>query len=411
MTLPKKADVVVVGAGPTGLTLACTLRAADLDVLVLDKVAEGANTSRAAVIHARTLEVLDELDITPRLVAEGCHRADLHRPRPSPRPRSAGLQRPAHPVPIHPDAAPISHRSDPGRTPRRAERPGPPALDRHLRGPTATGAVVTAADANGMPETVQARYVVGADGLNSVVRTSAGIGFTGDSYDASFVLADARLDWPLPTNEVQLFFAPAGLVVVAPLPGGRHRIVATLDQAPETPNAGLVQAVLDERGPGGAHVVDVAWSSRFRVQHRVADTYRNGALLLAGDAAHVHSPAGGQGMNTGIQDAVDLGHTLIDVLTGQAADTALDGYQQRRRPVAEQVVAADRPRHPAGHTPRTCATHRSQPRHVPRQPNPRGATTHRHPDRRTSKHQRRHRTHKKIRVRTLPGPHPVAMGA
>ena len=79
-------------------------------------------------------------------------------------------------------------------------------------------------------------------------------------------------DWPLPTNEVQLFFAPAGLVVVAPLPGGRHRIVATLDQAPETPNAALVQGVLDERGPGGAHVVDVAWSSRFRVQHRLADT-------------------------------------------------------------------------------------------------------------------------------------------
>ena len=127
-------------------------------------------------------------------------------------------------------------------------------------------------------------------------------------------------------------------MVVAPLPGGRHRIVATLDQAPETPDAALVQGVLDERGPGGAHIREVAWSSRFRVQHRLADNYRSGSLFLAGDAAHVHSPAGGQGMNTGIQDAVDLGHTLIDVLSGQAADAALDGYQHRRRPVAEQVV-------------------------------------------------------------------------
>jgi 2-polyprenyl-6-methoxyphenol hydroxylase-like FAD-dependent oxidoreductase len=101
---------------------------------------------------------------------------------------------------------------------------------------TATGAVVTASDANGVSESVQARYVVGADGLNSVVRTSAGIGFTGDTYDASFVLADAQLDWPLPTDEVQLFFSPAGLMVVAPLPRGRHRIVATVDQAPETPS-------------------------------------------------------------------------------------------------------------------------------------------------------------------------------
>ena len=171
-----------------------------------------------------------------------------------------------------------------------------------------------------------------------MVRTSAGIGFTGDRYDASFVLADAQLDWPLPADEVQLFFSPEGLVVVAPLPGGRHRIVATLDQAPETPNATLVQGVLDERGPGGVHVREVAWSSRFRVQHRLADHYRSGSLFLAGDAAHVHSPAGGQGMNTGIQDAVDLGHTLVEVLSGQAADAALDGYQQRRRPVAEQVV-------------------------------------------------------------------------
>jgi 2-polyprenyl-6-methoxyphenol hydroxylase-like FAD-dependent oxidoreductase len=111
-----------------------------------------------------------------------------------------------------------------------------------------------------------------------------------------------------------------------------------VDQAPEAPSAELVQSLLTERGPGGAHVGELAWSSRFRVQHRVADAYRNGKLVLAGDAAHVHSPAGGQGMNTGIQDAIDLGHTLTSVLTGQAADTALDGYQQRRRPVAEQVV-------------------------------------------------------------------------
>jgi 2-polyprenyl-6-methoxyphenol hydroxylase-like FAD-dependent oxidoreductase len=219
------------------------------------------------------------------------------------------------------------------------------ALDRYVHrpwtvtpvDPTAIGAVVTASDANGTSETVHARYVVGADGLNSVVRTSAGIGFSGDSYDASFVLADIQLDWPLPTGEVQLFFSPAGLVVVAPLPGGRHRIVATVDQAPETPAAGLIQSLLDERGPGGAHVGDLAWSSRFRVQHRVADQFRRGSLLLAGDAAHVHSPAGGQGMNTGIQDAIDLGHTLIESITGGAADAALDGYQERR-PIALQVV-------------------------------------------------------------------------
>jgi 2-polyprenyl-6-methoxyphenol hydroxylase-like FAD-dependent oxidoreductase len=338
MTLPNKADVVLVGAGPTGLTLAGTLRAANLDVLVLDKVAEGANTSRAAVIHARTLEVLEELDVTPRLVAEGSIVPVFSirdRQRVLARLDFSGLPTP-YPFTL---MLPQSH-TEKILADRLAE------LNGHVYRPwtvtsvdhTTTGAVVAAVDPNGAAASVHARYVVGADGLNSVVRGSAGIAFTGDSYDASFVLADVHMDWPLPTNEVQLFFAPAGLVVVAPLPGGRHRIVATLDQAPETPNAALVQGVLDERGPGGAHVCELAWSSRFRVQHRLADQYRSGSLLLAGDAAHVHSPAGGQGMNTGIQDAVDLGHTLIDVLSGQAPDTALDGYQQRRRPVAENVV-------------------------------------------------------------------------
>jgi 2-polyprenyl-6-methoxyphenol hydroxylase-like FAD-dependent oxidoreductase len=338
MTLPKKVDVVVVGAGPTGLTTACTLRAANLDVLVLDQVAEGANTSRAAVIHARTLEVLDELDVTPRLVAEGCVVPTFtvrDRQRVLARLDFSDLPTPYPYTLMLPQSRTEAILAD-----RLAELNGcvyRPWTVTYIDD-TAIGALVTVSDANGVSETVHARYVVGADGLNSVVRTSAGIGFSGDSYNASFVLADIQLDWPLPTDEVQLFFSPAGLVVVAPLPAGRHRIVATVDQAPETPSAGLVQSLLDERGPGGAHVGDLAWSSRFRVQHRLADTYRNGSLLLAGDAAHVHSPAGGQGMNTGIQDAVDLGHTLIDVLSGQAGDTALDGYQQRRRPVAEQVV-------------------------------------------------------------------------
>ena len=338
MTLPKKVDVVVVGAGPTGLTVACTLRAAGLSVLTLDQVAQGANTSRAAVIHARTLEVLDELDVTPRLIAEGCV-VPIFTLRDRQR-VLARLDFSNLPTPYPYTLMLPQSRTEAILTERLTE------LDGQIYRPwtvtavtnTATGAEVTATDATGASQTVQARYVVGADGLNSVVRTSAGIGFTGDSYLASFVLADVQLDWPLPSDEVQLFLSPAGLVVVAPLPAGRHRIVATLDHAPETPGADLVQAVLDERGPGDAHVGDLAWSSRFRVQHRLADAYRSGSLLLAGDAAHVHSPAGGQGMNTGIQDAVDLGHTLTAVINDRAADNALDGYQQRRRPVAEQVV-------------------------------------------------------------------------
>jgi 2-polyprenyl-6-methoxyphenol hydroxylase-like FAD-dependent oxidoreductase len=131
--------------------------------------------------------------------------------------------------------------------------------------------------------------------------------------------------------------------VVAPLPGGIHRIVATVAEAPERPDASFVQTLLDARGPRHARAVvhEVVWSARFRIHHRVADSYRNGRVLLAGDAAHVHSPAGGQGMNAGILDAVRLSEALAAALAGDAS--ALDRYALERRPIAQQVVAlADR---------------------------------------------------------------------
>jgi 2-polyprenyl-6-methoxyphenol hydroxylase-like FAD-dependent oxidoreductase len=185
----------------------------------------------------------------------------------------------------------------------------------------------------------RARYVVGADGMHSTVREQAGIGFTGGEYGESFVLADVRLDG-VPDDEVILYFSPAGLVVVAPLPGGTHRIVATVEDAPEQPDARFVQELLDTRGPAARRTVveHVVWGSRFRVHHRLADRYRAGRILLAGDAAHVHSPAGGQGMNTGITDAAALSEVLARVLDGGPADL-LDGYGAGRRPVAQQVVA------------------------------------------------------------------------
>ena len=162
----------------------------------------------------------------------------------------------------------------------------------------------------------------------------------GAAYEQSFVLADVRMTWPLPSDEVMGFFSPDGMVIVAPLPGGRHRIVATADQAPEFPDLDDVQALLDARGPERepARVTEIVWSARFRVHHRLADRYRAGRILLAGDAAHVHSPAGGQGMNTGIQDAAALGSVLTEILVGGAAEGRLDGYEQVRRPVAERVV-------------------------------------------------------------------------
>src|SRR5262249_55380973 len=183
---------------------------------------------------------------------------------------------------------------------------------------------------------IEARYVVGADGMHSMVRTAAGIEFEGAAYAESFVLADVHMDWPLQRKEVSLFFSAAGLVVVAPLPDGSYRIVATLENAPERPAAEHIQALIDARGPGAqpAEVREVIWSSRFRVHHRLAASYRNDRLFLVGDAAHVHSPAGGQGMNCGLVDACVLGQLLSDVVRGKRAEEALESYETLRRPAA-----------------------------------------------------------------------------
>jgi 2-polyprenyl-6-methoxyphenol hydroxylase-like FAD-dependent oxidoreductase len=336
--LPSVAEVVVVGAGPSGLAMACTLRRAGADVLVLEQAAEGANTSRAAVVHARTLEVLEQLDVSRRLVAEG-HVVPVFTVRAGERVLMrldfGGL----------PTAYPYALMLPQSRTEailaeRLTELGGAVRRPFAVTGvtPVGDGADVAVAGPGGPAQTVRARYVVGADGMHSAVREAVGIGFTGGRYEESFALADVRMDWPLPAAEVQLYLAPEGLVLVAPLPGGRHRVVATIDQAPEQIAGAGVEALLAERTAQRPRVHEVAWSSRFHVHHRVADAYRRGPVFLVGDAAHVHSPAGGQGMNTGIQDAVDLATTMAAVLAGEA-EIALDGYEERRRPVARQVVA------------------------------------------------------------------------
>ena len=332
-------DVLIVGAGPCGLTLAAALAARGQRATVIDRQAAGANTSRAAVVHARTLEMLEPLGVSERLVKLG-----LQAQRFTIRDRDRVL------VPIAFDQLPtrypytlmVSQAVTESVLLQRLTELGGQVLRPCTLVDLAqddTGATVTLGDGRRL----RARYVVGADGMHSTVRERAGIAFSGSSYGESFVLADVHLEQAPAAPEVTLYFSPAGMVVVAPLPGGAHRIVATVDVAPEQPSLAFVQALLDARGPEHSRAVvkDVSWGSRFRVQHRVADAYRAGRLLLAGDAAHVHSPAGGQGMNAGILDAVRLADALIEALAGD--DAALDRYGRERRPVAQQVVAlADR---------------------------------------------------------------------
>lgn len=177
--------------------------------------------------------------------------------------------------------------------------------------------------------------------MNSVIRDQAGLGFgVGEKLALNFTLADVRVEGGLPAEEVLLYFSRPGMLVAAPLPDGSFRLVAEVEDAPEHPDVAYAQRLLDERGPQreSARVTEVIWGSRFRIHERVADRYRDRRVLLAGDAAHTHSPAGGQGMNLGLRDAVTLGEALATALeTGD--ETKLESYATNSRAEAVRVVA------------------------------------------------------------------------
>jgi 2-polyprenyl-6-methoxyphenol hydroxylase-like FAD-dependent oxidoreductase len=329
-------EILIVGAGPAGLTAAVVLTQHGHQVTVVDAQAEGVNTSRAAVVHSHTLELLEPYGVTDKLVQRG-----VHTPTFTIRDRDALLIA----VPFdqlatrYPYTLMISQADTEAYLLDRLEQ---------LGGKVIRPAVVTAVrqDRDGVDVTfadehrIRARYVVGADGMHSTVREQAGIAFTGGTYAEAFTLADVRMSGGVPKDEVILYFSPAGLLVVAPLPDGRYRIVATVTEAPRDPDVTFVQKLLDERGPQAHPVLvdEVVWGSRFRVHHRVAETFRDRRILLVGDAGHVHSPAGGQGMNLGIEDAVLLGQCLSTVLSG-GPDRVLDEFAARRHQTAEHVVA------------------------------------------------------------------------
>lgn len=358
--LPNSTAVFIVGAGPTGYTLAIKLQQQRIPFVLIDKLAQGRNTSRAAVIHAHTLEELEDIGVSQTLVQLGRKLANFairDRDRSLLKLRFDKLRSPYPYLLMIPQDVTETVLAD-----RLSELGG-----RVYRNTTATGfervgeitRVTVTSDAG--DQTVDARFVIGGDGMHSVVRQASEITFDGASYAETFLLADVEMDWPLGHNEVSLFFSPKGLVVVAPLPNGSYRVIATVESAPEVPTVADVQVLIDERGPVGERstVRDVAWGTRFRIHHRLASSYRLGPMFLMGDAAHVHSPAGGQGMNTGIVDALVLGRVLTDVINGQSQGSALYEYEKLRRPAAAQVLGlADRLT--------SLATMRSQPRRLVR---------------------------------------------
>jgi len=198
---------------------------------------------------------------------------------------------------------------------------------------------------DGREETVSADWLVGCDGAHSTVRHVLGVPFVGETLDSDWLLADVHMrGYPHPDREMSVYWHRDGVLVFFPISPGRYRVVADLPlsggEHPPAPTLEMVQAVIDRRGPSGLVAFDPIWLTGFRINGRKVSNYRSGRAFLAGDAAHVHSPAGGQGMNTGMQDAFNLSWKLALVVRKTCDEHLLDSYSPERSKVGDEVLKA-----------------------------------------------------------------------
>ncbi|MQA11194.1 MAG: FAD-dependent oxidoreductase [Pseudonocardiaceae bacterium] len=339
-------DVLVVGAGPTGLTLACALRLHGISVRVVDKASGPATTSRANFLHARGSEVLDRLGALGELPDESLRAMMIttylgDRPIMKLRFGDPGLRTAAPPMVISQakvEAALRDRLTELGAAPEW----GAPLVDleQDEHG-------VTAVLGNG--ETARAGWLVGCDGTGSATRKVAGIGFPGVKLSERFLLADLRLDWNLDRSGTTGWIHPTGMLGAMPMPdpaGGNDlwRLIAyDPGRDNEKPNEQEIldrfRVILPERtGDSTVRIRETVWLSLFSVHRRLADSYRQQRILIAGDAAHAHAPFGGQGMLTGLGDAENLAWKLSLVVRGRAGERLLDSYEAERRPLATEVL-------------------------------------------------------------------------
>ena len=334
-------QVLVVGAGPTGLVLAADLLARGIRTRIIDKGDGVVLQARAIGIHARTLEVLDMMGLAERFVergqvvrqlrwySKGKHLVSLEFARCGsrfgflldlPQDETERLLR-----------ARITELGGvvENRTELTSLTAGPDAVTTSIRGPAGHAQVITAG------------YVVGCDGAHSRVRSQLGLSFHGHPYPQDWLLADVLLDWDLREDASHAFFRPDGLpAILFPMRGHRWRLTLPFAgrRIAQSPTLEEIQQLTDQRMPRPVTVSDPTWLADFRCHRRSASAYRRDRVLLAGDAVHIHTPAGGQGMNTGIMDAHNLGWKLALVASGRAPDALLDSYGAERLPVAQDVL-------------------------------------------------------------------------
>jgi 2-polyprenyl-6-methoxyphenol hydroxylase-like FAD-dependent oxidoreductase len=337
-------NVLIAGAGPVGLAMAADLARYGVSVRLVEKSPERTDKSKALVLWSRTLELMDRMECTAPFLTTGKKVTAVN--------VTAGKE-------------PITKVTVDGvKTPHPYALMMPQCDTEELLGDFVTslgvkiernieltdfvasvdGVTSILRHLDGTEETFDSGWLIGSDGAHSTVRHKLGMKFAGETMPSSWVIADIHLSNVPNPEEILISWHTEGILAVFPILGSRYRVIADsglvyAGVSPANPTMEDVQAILDARGPGGITASDPIWLTRFTINERKVSNYRSGRVFVMGDAAHIHSPAGGQGMNTGIQDAFNLAWKLAMVSRGLCdEETLLGSYSAERSPIADDVL-------------------------------------------------------------------------
>lgn len=342
--MPRTPSVLIVGAGPTGLVMACQLALRNVPFRIVDKNDDHTTQSRALVVQARSLEIFDQMGIAQEALDRGVRARTVslvvNGKRVFQLPiGNVGERLTAFPYLLmieqsQTEAILTGYLARLGHTVERNTE----LLDLADGDHAVTAAVRHRDDTE---EVIQADWLIGADGAHSVVRQKLGIPFAGKTYEQSLFVLDCEVDPPLPHDAMHVVMSDRGFTGFFPLTNGRSRVLGTVPAGLEERDALTFEDVateFDRRVRMPVRLKNPAWISLYRSHHRVVSTFRKGRCFLAGDAAHIHSPVGAQGMNTGLQDAFNLAWKLALVTQERARPSLLDTYHDERITIATRLV-------------------------------------------------------------------------
>jgi 2-polyprenyl-6-methoxyphenol hydroxylase-like FAD-dependent oxidoreductase len=339
-------DVIIIGAGPTGLALACQLIRYEVDFVIIEKNPGITQYSKALAVHARTLEIYEQIDLAAKAVSLGTVAGTVRMLESGEIVGEVDLSNVGRGLSGYPYLLVLEQSKNEQLMYEYLRANGRnPLWETEFESLSQTSTSVTAQvkNLNGDTQIIEGKYLAGCDGPRSPVRQALGLSFAGSTFERIFYVADVRIDWKFSHDSLHVCIAPNGVVAFFPLPGkDRWRIVGAFPEGLEKEQGEIlyqeIEARIREEAELEFDITRVDWFSTYKVHTRHVERFSSGRCFLAGDSAHIHTPAGGQGMNTGIQDAYNLAWKLALVLKHSASEKILDTYNEERLPNAKRLT-------------------------------------------------------------------------